>query len=76
MLKTEQHTEKIRRQVAAAARKIEPRHHHVPTFEHGQWWTTCLECGAQFSVADAESGTSVNGFDLEQVTEGDGLSCN
>ena len=39
-------------------------------FEHGQWWITNLETGAQWAVVDAEGGESVDGFDFEQVTEG------
>lgn len=42
-------------------------------FEHGQWWVTILGSGAQYSVVDATGGSSVDGFDFEQVTEGDEL---
>ena len=35
-------------------------------FEHGQWWVTCLACGAQWGACD-----SSDGFDFEQVTEGE-----
>jgi hypothetical protein len=38
-------------------------------FEHGQWWITDLESGAQWSVVDATGGRSVDGFDFEPVTE-------
>lgn len=46
---------------------------HTPCadFEHGQWWITCIGCGAQWSVCDAEGGPAVDGFDFEQVTEGE-----
>jgi hypothetical protein len=40
-------------------------------FEHGQWWITDIETGAQWSVCDATGGDSVDGFSFEQVTEGD-----
>jgi hypothetical protein len=40
-------------------------------FEHGQWWVTDLDTGAQWSVCDAEGPGSTDGFDFEQVTEGD-----
>lgn len=43
-------------------------------FEHGRWFVTCLPCGAQWSVVDAVGGRSVDGFDFERITEGDG-SC-
>lgn len=39
-------------------------------FEHGQWWVTC-NCGAAWSVVDAEGGPAVDGFDFEQVSDGD-----
>lgn len=40
-------------------------------FEHGQWWITDLDTGAQWSVVDAEGKRAVDGFDFEQVTEGE-----
>lgn len=40
-------------------------------FEHGQWWVTDLDTGAQWSVCDAEGDDSVDGFDFERVTQGD-----
>lgn len=40
-------------------------------FEHGQWWITVLESGAQWSVCDAEGGDAVDGFCFEQITEGE-----
>lgn len=36
-------------------------------FEHGQWWVTCLACGAQYSVCDAAPGD----FCFEQISIGD-----
>ena len=35
-------------------------------FEHGQWWVSDLDTGAQWSVCD-----SGNGFCFEQVTQGE-----
>ena len=43
----------------------EPPHQGKPVFEHGHWWVVC-NCGAQWSVVD-----SSNGFDFEQVSDGD-----
>jgi hypothetical protein len=40
-------------------------------FEHGQWWVTDLDTGAQWSVVDAEGGSSVDGFDFEQISYGE-----
>lgn len=39
-------------------------------YEHGQWWVTDLDTGAQWSVVDV--GTPFgDAFDFEQVTRGD-----
>jgi hypothetical protein len=72
-LKTETNTVAIERRVmAVAATKLNQTHHHLSVdFEHGQWWVSCVDCGAQWSVVDAEGGTSLDGFDLEQVSDGD-----
>ena len=40
-------------------------------FEHGQYWVTDLDSGAQWSVNDAEGPGTVDGCDFEQVTPGD-----
>lgn len=40
-------------------------------FEHGQLWIVNATTGAQWSAVDAEGGSSVNGFDFEQVAFGD-----
>jgi predicted cupin superfamily sugar epimerase len=37
-------------------------------FEHGQWWITDLDSGAQWSVNDC---TGPACFDFEQVTRGE-----
>ena len=39
-------------------------------FEHGQWFITCLSCGAQWSVNDAE-GRDGEYYQFDQVTVGD-----
>ncbi len=36
-------------------------------FEHGQWWITNLDSGAQWSVVDADGGPAIDGFDFERV---------
>lgn len=72
-LKTEVNTPKMRARVMAAFRlrfntkRIGP----AAWFEHGQWWIVDNVTGAQWSVVDAEGGTSVDGFDFEQVSEGE-----
>jgi hypothetical protein len=68
-LLTETNTIDVERRVmSAAVRKLNQVHHHLSCdFEHGQWWSTCLDCGAQWSVVDTS-----DGLDFEQVTEGDG----
>lgn len=73
MLKTEINTEEVRDDIQAAAYisiSIGRAHFVTPHFEHGQWWVTC-DCGAAWSVVDAEGGPAVYGFDFEQVSNGD-----
>lgn len=73
-LKTETNTVAMERRVMSAARAIQwklKRPKLSIDFEHGQWWVTDLKTGAQWSVVDAEGGNSVDGFDFEQVTDGD-----
>lgn len=80
MLKTEKNTKAMQQRILLAAAD-----HHIlgkrfkqgtscglsVDFEHGQWWITELETGAAWSVVDAEGGHAVDGFDFEQVSEGD-----
>lgn len=40
-------------------------------FEHGQLWIHNKKTGASWSVVDAEGGNSVDGFDFEQVAQGE-----
>jgi hypothetical protein len=73
-LKTEQNTPEIEDEVHEAASVSDRTSGHADLqadFEHGQWWITCVDCGAQWSVVDAEGGPSVGGFDFELVTGGD-----
>jgi len=39
-------------------------------FEHGQWFVTCLSCGAQWSVNDAE-GRDGEYYQFDEVSSGD-----
>lgn len=66
-------TPAMHRRIVAAAAKIlnRPKSNIATHFEHGQWWVEDLTTGAQWSVVDATGGASVDGFDFEQVTEGD-----
>lgn len=64
-------TRGVERRVLQAANKILGRGRYAADFEHGHWWVTDLKTGAQWDAVDAEGGRSVNGFDFEQVTEGD-----
>lgn len=58
----------------AASRHEATKDHAVSThFERGQWWASCIECGRTWSIVDAEGGPAVDGFDFEQVAEGDGF---
>jgi hypothetical protein len=73
-LKSETNTQAIEQEIMAAAiTKLQPLHHHLNVdFEHGQWWVTCLDCGAQWATVDCQAGE--NGpeyFDFEEASEGD-----
>ena len=73
MLKTEQDTTTMERRVRRAARLaglVTTRTASV-IFEHGQWWIENVRTGAQWAVNDAEGSGSFDGFDFEQVTQGD-----
>lgn len=77
MLKTETHTPEMAQRVLEAAQLHEIVDVHntdklYVAFEHGQHWIGCRECGAQWSVVDAEGAPSVDGFGFEEVSEGDG----
>jgi hypothetical protein len=78
MLNTETNTPEMEKRImSAVVRELQlplEHHHMAVNFEHGQWWATCNDCGAQWSVVDAEGPGSIDGFDFEQVTEGNG--CN
>lgn len=68
MLNSERATPEIEHQVINAFPHAEHRG-LAAVFEHGHWWITCNDCGAQWSVVDTNLG-----FDFEQVTIGD-YSC-
>lgn len=70
MLKTE-NPKTSERRILRAARAILGRRPLSAFYEHGQWWIEDRDTGAQWSVVDAEGGRSVDGFDFEQVTDGD-----
>ena len=71
MLKTETNTRPMMLKILHAARISLRKRGFCADFEHGQWWITHKKSGAQWSVVDAEGGPAVNGFDFEQVTEGE-----
>lgn len=64
-------TREIGQAVLSEARETLERDNLTAFFEHGQWWITDTETGAQWSVVDCESQTGEEYFDFEQVTQGD-----
>jgi hypothetical protein len=68
-LLTETNTVAVERMVMSSAiRKLQPKHGHLDvTFEHGQWWVLCKDCGASWSAVDCEPGE----LDFESVDAGD-----
>jgi hypothetical protein len=72
MLKTEQNTDRMWRRVIKAAKAKLPGGNSLrANFEHGQFWIADLRTGAQWSVVDAEGYGAVDGFDFEQVSQGE-----
>ena len=71
MLKTENPKTSERRIIRAAHAILGRRRPLSAVYEHGQWWIEDRDSGAQWSVVDAEGGRSVDGFDFEQVTQGE-----
>lgn len=72
MLNCETNTPAMERRVLKAARaRLGRRGRRMAAhFEHGQWWVTELQTGAQWSVVDCE-GPAGFYFDFEQVSRGD-----
>lgn len=77
MLKTEYNHPDMTRRIRAAF-MVSPHaadHEHIEcNYEHGQHWIACLPCGALWSVVDSEGGPTIDGFDFEEIEDGDG-SC-
>lgn len=70
MLQTETNTMQMYKRVVAMARKKLRTRQVSADFEHGQWWVTDRRNWAQYSVVDAEGTGTIDGFDLEQVSDG------
>lgn len=70
-LQTETNTPAMERRVLRAARVLLGHRRWAADFEHGQWWLTNLDTGAQWSVVDAEGAHTHDGFAFEQVTRGE-----
>lgn len=80
MLRCEQNTRRVEREIRRAAKAVRLCKTPMPEYEHGQWWVIDLETGAAWSVHDcvplqgraAHVGhAAVNNFCFEQVVEGD-----
>ena len=72
MLNTETNTPEMSKRILGWTGDLDP---HVlnADFEHEQWWLTCLDCGAQWSVCDQQpSVLDRSPFCFEQITDGDG----
>ena len=70
-LKCETDTSEMEERIAWAASEALGLARFQVDFEHGQWWVTDLDTGAQWSVVDEEPGT--DGFGFEQVSRGEGM---
>lgn len=69
-LKCETNTATMNRRITKVAKIRFPGKALDVYFEHGQWWVI-LSTGAIYSVVDGEGGPSIDGFDFEQVSEGE-----
>lgn len=68
-LRTETHTRTVERAIRRAAQAQLIGYGRIQAdFEHGQWWLTDRDSGAQWSVCDDNSEW---GFCFEQVSQGD-----
>jgi hypothetical protein len=71
MLNAERNTKSMEKRVLKMARKMLGTRNVSAFFEHGQWLVFNLKTGAQYSVVDAEGPNTIDGFDLEQISDGD-----
>ena len=74
MLRCQTNTPKMEAEVMAAASdspEVGKLHKNLDTaFEHGQWWVSCVDCGASWSVNDCQK-EGVDYFGFEEVSHGD-----
>lgn len=73
-LKTETNTPGMRKRIKAAWQEFKEAKPHGGAdifFEHGQHYVSCKDCGAQWSVNDAEGYGSIDGFSFEEIEGGD-----
>lgn len=70
-LMTETNTPAMEQRVLRAARYTLKRKRLQADFEHGQWWVTDLDTGAQWSVVDCQTQGGVNYLGFERVSQGD-----
>lgn len=71
-LKTTQNTPEREEEILTLFCGYDGHQQMSPVFEHGHWWIICSPCGASWDVCDAEGVGTINGYSLEQVSEGDG----
>lgn len=74
MLKTEHNTPAMASRILAAFEVSDHAQYHetlTADYEHGQHWINCTGCGASWSVVDSEGGPTIDGFDFEEIAEGD-----
>jgi hypothetical protein len=79
MLKCETNTQKMEVRICSAFRNFfldthERRYDATEyqfDFEHGQWYVTEKPTGRSWSVNDGEGAWTYDGFDFEQITDGE-----
>jgi hypothetical protein len=71
MLMCETNTKLTENNILDEFKDLSSCHHDISTyFEHGQWWVTCLDCGASWSVNDCET-DGIDCFSFERIDQGD-----
>lgn len=70
-LPSERNDAATNKRITSSARKAFPGSMLDTYFEHGHWWVV-LSNGAIYDVVDAEGPGTIDGFDFEQISNGEG----
>lgn len=71
ILETTINTPSVARRVRRAANVRLGRRRWQTDYEHGQWWVTDLDSGAQYAAVDCQTINGIDYIDFERVSRGD-----